>query len=111
VEAANRAVEIAELQYRGGTADYTRVLDTQQLLLQEQDRLVSSKGLTALNLVNLYRALGGGWELRQGQPPIPDRVREEMRARTNWGDLLPAGNASGGLDNAPAEAAPVGPGK
>jgi hypothetical protein len=53
---------------------------------------VTSRGQTALNLVSLYRAMGGGWEMRQGQPPIPDAVRDQMRNRTNWDDMLPAGS-------------------
>jgi NodT family efflux transporter outer membrane factor (OMF) lipoprotein len=89
VAAAKRAVDVADTQYRGGVADYTRVLLAQQFLLNSQSRLVSARGSVALNLVSLYRALGGGWELRdKRQPPIDEKIREEMRSRTNWGKLL-----------------------
>ena len=88
VAAATRAVEVAEAQYRGGTADYTRVLSTQDFLQDEQDRLVSTRGAMALNLVSLYRALGGGWELRADQIQIDEKIKEMMRQRTNWGKLL-----------------------
>ena len=44
VQSANHAVELAEFQYREGTTDYTRVLTTQQALVSEQDRLVSTRG-------------------------------------------------------------------
>ena len=35
-----------------------------------------------------YRALGGGWEIREGQDLVPPEIRAEMQRRTNWGDLL-----------------------
>ena len=37
----------------------------------------------------MFRALGGGWQIREGDDFVPPAVREEMRARTNWGNLLP----------------------
>ena len=88
VAAATRAVEVAEAQYRGGTADYTRVLNTQDFLQDEQDRLVSTRGAVALNLVSLYRALGGGWELRADEVLVDEKIKEQMRRRTNWGKML-----------------------
>ena len=33
--------------------------------------------------------MGGGWQIRWGKEFVPDSVRDEMRARTNWGELLP----------------------
>ncbi len=88
VASAARAVELADFQYREGATDYTRVLTTQQFLVNAQDRLVATRGAVALNLVALYRALGGGWELREGNDFISDATKTRMRERTNWGDLL-----------------------
>jgi NodT family efflux transporter outer membrane factor (OMF) lipoprotein len=88
VTAAQRAVQVAETQYRGGIADYTRVLNTQDFLQTEQDRLVSTRGTVALNLVSLYRALGGGWEIRPEHLPLDDKTRNQMRQRTDWGKLI-----------------------
>ena len=90
VESASKAVELAEQQYRGGIADYTRVLNTQEFLSDEQSRLVATRGAVALNLVALYRALGGGWELREGQDLVPETIKEEMKSRTKWGDMIDA---------------------
>jgi hypothetical protein len=81
-------VELAEFQYREGAVDYTRVLDTQQFYVTEQDRLVATQGSVPLNLVALYKALGGGWELRNGKAFVPEETKEQMRARTYWGDML-----------------------
>jgi len=88
VASAARAVELADFQYREGAADYTRVLNSQQFLVGEQDRLVTTKGEVALNLVSLYRGLGGGWEWRAGRDFVSDRIKTQMRERTNWGDML-----------------------
>lgn len=88
VAAAERAVQVAEAQYQSGTADYTRVLNTQQALQNEQDRLVATRGAVALNLVGLYRAMGGGWEIRGDRVQIDQEIQTEMCKRTNWGALL-----------------------
>jgi len=88
VESAARAVELADLQYREGAVDYTRVLNTQQSLLVEQERLVNTRGNVALELTALYKALGGGWEGRVGQDFVPEETRRQMRERTYWGGLL-----------------------
>jgi hypothetical protein len=41
-----------------------------------------------LGLISTYRALGGGWELREGHDFIPAQTQREMTNRTNWGTLL-----------------------
>ena len=89
VDAAQRSVEIALAQYREGAVDYQRVLDTQRALLQEQSNLAQTIGSIATNFIALYKALGGGWELRLGQPVIAESTQAEMQERTNWGGLLP----------------------
>ncbi|HKA53677.1 MAG TPA: efflux transporter outer membrane subunit, partial [Candidatus Binatia bacterium] len=88
VAAANRAVELAEYQYREGTTDYTRVLNTQQSLVVEQDRLVATRGEVVLNLVAVYKALGGGWELRNGKDFVAQETQQQMLERTYWDGVL-----------------------
>jgi NodT family efflux transporter outer membrane factor (OMF) lipoprotein len=88
VRAAARAVEIASIQYQSGGADYTRVLNSQQAKRREDDLLISSRGLVVLSVIALYKALGGGWELAAGRDFVSEETKREMRARTNWGDLL-----------------------
>jgi NodT family efflux transporter outer membrane factor (OMF) lipoprotein len=96
--AAKRSVDLALLQYREGATDYTTVLTAQQELLTQQDNLAAATGSIAQNMVGLYRALGGGWDSRQGEPLVPDQIREDMAGRTDWGGLLdqPAPAAPGG---------------
>ena len=90
VDSAMKAVDLAEQQYRGGIADYTRVLTTQDFLTTEQSRLVATRGSVALNVVALYRALGGGWELRESQDLVPASIKDQMRERTKWGEMIDA---------------------
>jgi NodT family efflux transporter outer membrane factor (OMF) lipoprotein len=88
VKSAKRSVDLALIQYRDGAADYTRVLNTEQALATQQDQLTATRGNVAQNLVAVYRALGGGWELRQGRDFVSEQTKKTMRERTNWGGLL-----------------------
>jgi NodT family efflux transporter outer membrane factor (OMF) lipoprotein len=88
VDAAKRSVDLSLLQYKEGRVDYIRVLNAQQQLLLQQDLLAQSKGSIAINLIGTYKSLGGGWEIREGKDFVPESIKEEMRARTNWGGLL-----------------------
>ncbi len=84
-EAAKRSAELAFIQYSEGKTDYTTVLVAQQQQLKQQDDLVAMQGTVATSLVGLYRALGGGWQVREGLPYVPEDVRREMEKRTWWG--------------------------
>jgi NodT family efflux transporter outer membrane factor (OMF) lipoprotein len=88
VTASRAAVDLAVLQYREGVTDFTTVLTTQQTLLSQQDNLASTLGNISTSLVGVYRALGGGWEIREGDDIVPAEIKAEMRQRTNWGGLL-----------------------
>jgi NodT family efflux transporter outer membrane factor (OMF) lipoprotein len=88
VTAAHRSVELASIQYREGAVDYQRVLDSERALLQEQNNLVNLRSNAATNVISLYKALGGGWEMSVGQPFVPNVIRIEMENRTNWGNLF-----------------------
>ncbi|SPF50377.1 Efflux pump, RND family, outer membrane lipoprotein [Syntrophobacter sp. SbD1] len=86
--AAKHSLQLAFIQYSHGSTDFTTVLSAQQSLLLAQDSLATSIGNIALNLVGVYRALGGGWEIRKGEDILPPQIKEIMARRTNWGDLL-----------------------
>lgn len=62
-DAADRALQITLDQYREGTVDFTAVFLFQGTLAAQDDALADARGLIALNLVALYRSLGGGWTL------------------------------------------------
>lgn len=63
VEAARRSTQVAERQYSDGLTDFQRVLDAQRSLVVLEDALAQSRGQVAVNLVAIYKALGGGWTL------------------------------------------------
>ena len=88
VEAAEGALRIALLEYKAGTADFTTVLNAEQGVLQAQNNLAVARGNIPLGLIGAYRALGGGWQMREGHDLVPDATRAEMSQRTNWGTLL-----------------------
>ena len=41
-----------------------------------------------VGLISVYRALGGGWEIRGDQDVVSDEVKAEMARRTDWGRML-----------------------
>ena len=86
--AARRSHDLAKAQYREGVTDFTTVLDAERSLLAEQDSLASTMGNVAGGLVATYRALGGGWQIREGNDLVPPEVKEAMAKRTDWGGLL-----------------------
>ena len=59
-----KAVEIVLAQYKAGTADFTRVTQVEQTLVLQQDVLAQARGEIATGLIQVYRALGGGWQIR-----------------------------------------------
>ena len=93
---AQRAVDLALIQYREGAVDYQRVLDTQQALLDIDDRYTLSRGDVVLALVTTYKALGGGWKIRTGNDRVPAEIRARMKHRTDWGRVLDDGGERSG---------------
>ena len=88
VNASQRSVDLSMIQYREGLVDYQRVLDTQRFLTSSQDLWTATRGEVILNLVSMYKALGGGWQLREGQDYIPASTMEAMQDRSDWGNLM-----------------------
>jgi multidrug efflux system outer membrane protein len=60
-QAAQKAVDLAQLKYQAGLTDFNNVLDAQRSLLSFQEQLAQSEGTVTSNLIRLYKALGGGW--------------------------------------------------
>ena len=62
VEAAQDATRLARVRYQGGSTSYLEVLTTDSQLYTAQLNLVNAQQAEALTLVQLYGALGGGWQ-------------------------------------------------
>jgi len=63
VAANRRAVEMSNELYIRGLVDFLNVLENQRSLYASENDLVQSEATMAANLVSLYKALGGGWEI------------------------------------------------
>lgn len=63
VQADQKAVNLTESLYKNGLDTFLDVLTTQQNLLTAQETLVLSQQAVSTDLVSLYKALGGGWEV------------------------------------------------
>jgi NodT family efflux transporter outer membrane factor (OMF) lipoprotein len=63
VAAGKEAVSLVTIQYELGLTDFQNVLDTQRTLFNQQDNLISNEGSSAIEIVSLYKALGGGWKI------------------------------------------------
>jgi NodT family efflux transporter outer membrane factor (OMF) lipoprotein len=70
--ASRRAVDLSMERYERGVTDFFNVLDAQrqQYALEEQDAIAEE--VVVLQYVAFYKALGGGWELYDELPPVPD---------------------------------------
>jgi len=90
VQAAQRSLNLATLQYREGLADFQRVIDSQRVLFSQQDLLVTTRGGLTQNLITLYKAMGGGWEAGRSRPVVDVTTRETMSQRSDWKGLLTA---------------------
>ena len=67
VVALKEAVDLALLRYKAGRASYFEVLEAEQLLFPAEDSLAQTQRDQLLAVVNLYKALGGGWTLSDAQ--------------------------------------------
>jgi NodT family efflux transporter outer membrane factor (OMF) lipoprotein len=67
VEASQRAVDLVETQYLSGLTNFQNFLDSQRSLFRQQDELAESSGQVRNNLIDLNRALGGGWSPSQAE--------------------------------------------
>jgi outer membrane protein TolC len=63
-----RSLDMADGLYAEGRVNYLDVLDAQRALNQSEDQLAVSEQAVSLDLIALYKALGGGWETLKREP-------------------------------------------
>ena len=95
VEATERASELILSQYKNGAVNFNTVFTIQESQVVQQDNFAASQGDVALGLIAIYKALGGGWEVRLGagqdslfapeliQMPIPSEAQEDLPELNN----------------------------
>ncbi|MBU0483594.1 MAG: efflux transporter outer membrane subunit [Proteobacteria bacterium] len=73
-KAARAAAGLAQNKYQAGLQDFSTVLDAQRSQFSFEDQLARSQGMVSSDLVRLYKALGGGWQLLAAESPdsIPE---------------------------------------
>jgi NodT family efflux transporter outer membrane factor (OMF) lipoprotein len=90
--ASQKAVDVATAQYQDGLVDFNTVIGTLNALASQQDILASTRGEVATNLVQVYKSLGGGWQIRDNRDPVdllPASMKERMIERTGaWEGVL-----------------------
>lgn len=93
VVASRKAVNIVVEQYKNGATDFNRYALIQQNLVTQQDLWAQSRGEVSQGLIAVFRALGGGWEIRFGGVPAARPVAiavPEAEARPPAPEELPA---------------------
>jgi multidrug efflux system outer membrane protein len=63
------------MRYQAGRASYFEVLEAQQQLFPAQDALAQTLRDQLIAIVNLYKALGGGWSGNEGDQMPPPSIQ------------------------------------
>jgi NodT family efflux transporter outer membrane factor (OMF) lipoprotein len=97
--AAREATRVATERYDRGLTDYLNVLDAERQQYSLEESQVAARQVEAEALVGLFRALGGGWPVKENLPDIPQPQPAVAAAvkyliNPNEGPLNPAGNPS-----------------
>ena len=79
VEALQSALRLADLRYQGGRANYLDVLTAQRALFDAELSLARTRRNQLVSVVQLYKALGGGWS---PGPARPGQATEGMRGES-----------------------------
>ena len=74
VARSQTAVQLSRERYRSGLVDFLTVLDAERQLYKSEDLLAQSQIAVTTNLIALYRALGGGWEVAAPGAPVQSNV-------------------------------------
>jgi outer membrane protein TolC len=77
--ASRRAADLADQLWTAGRTDFLAVLQAQRDLFAAQDALVQSDRRASEDLVALYKALGGGWEIEERATQGPPRGKPGAR--------------------------------
>ena len=85
---SRRAVDLATERYERGLTDFLNVLDAQRQEYEIEDQSAIAQQAVVTQYIALYKALGGGWELYDVLPPVPEPqpavVATVRRLTNNW---------------------------
>jgi outer membrane protein TolC len=83
-DASRLATRLSLEKCRKGEAQMSSMIHSLEYFRRQRSRVTETRGALALNLVLLYKALGGGWEIREGKPFVREDVQAGMFERTDW---------------------------
>jgi len=81
VSALQSALRLAELRYKGGLANYLDVLVSRRNLFEAELAMSSSRRLHLVSVVQLYKALGGGWSPTPASGAVSISPRPEQSGK------------------------------
>ncbi|SFV62401.1 putative outer membrane protein [hydrothermal vent metagenome] len=89
IRATTRAYELSITQYDNGLVTYQRLLSTVENLTRNEDNYAQIKGSIAIEVISLYKALGGGWEINKDKIYLNETDKKVLKDRgVDWGDYL-----------------------
>ena len=93
ITATTRAYELSVVQYENGLVSYQRLLSTVEKLTKTEDVYAQIKGNIDIQAIALYKALGGGWDIKDQKNYIHKKDRDAMKKRgVEWGKYLEQSN-------------------
>jgi len=95
------AVKLSSERYERGLTDFLNVLDAERQQFELEAQYVISRRRAGVQLVALYKALGGGWENYQAIPPVRTPEPAIAAAVRESGRLRPAATDPGSLQVQP----------
>lgn len=90
------ALEVSERLYAGGRSNYLPVLDSQRYVLQYEETLAIARANLASSVVQIYRALGGGWQI---DPSAASTTKQIDRFANRNSDGMGITSADGDMVN------------
>ncbi len=81
VKVARRTLDLSLTLYKEGLKDFQSTLDAERVLFEAENNLAEAEGITAVNLVNLYRALGGGWDPDATEPDTIQTSQQKVQKK------------------------------
>jgi NodT family efflux transporter outer membrane factor (OMF) lipoprotein len=90
VVAQLESVKEAMAQYKNGLTDFNRVAFIEEQLVTRQNQLAQSQGDIALGLIQVYRALGGGWQIRCEGQAAPEKDSIVIKVEPGVAPAVPA---------------------
>ena len=89
----DRSLQLLIIEFEEGAIEFSPVFVLQGSLRQAQDQLAAAEGRLLVNLIDVYRALGGGWQIRcprfEPQPIVADDNEEETAADAPDDEVVP----------------------